>query len=332
MRINQVVELLQGELSNSPAIGSFNGIALNLNSLKKGSLFFAKELEEIDMAIAMGAYGIVYDSFVQMIDAEIAWIKVQDIQESIARLVRYYLLNKNIEVFYLKPREFEIFLQICADDKILCFDGKLESLLEKISQDVSYKGVVVSDHSFLDLALEYTKSVVPQEKVLEIHIATLFDMKVYYKLSQYYLLLPALFFDELSAVVHLCQTYQIEFNLNSFKYLPSVLPSFVDQTPKLLEYGSSDRVVIAQKNFVDFSNYANYILQNGKWGKTIGFFPKDFDATNFNFEAEYYENQEELLTLIGKKRYNFALVLGIENQDLANILSRPIVEPIATLF
>ncbi|WP_104696874.1 MULTISPECIES: hypothetical protein [unclassified Helicobacter] len=331
MRINQVVELLQGELSNSPAIGSFNGIALSLNSLKKGSLFFAKCLEEIDMAIAMGAYGIVYDKFVQMIDAEIAWIKVQDMQESIARLVRYYLLNKNIEVFYLKPREFEIFLQVCTDDGILCFDGNLEKLLEKISQDTSYKGVVVSDHSFLNLALEYTKSIVPQEKVLEIHIATLFDMKVYYKLSQYYLLLPALFFNELSAVVHLCQTYQIDFNLGLFKSLPSVLPSFVDSTPKLLDYGASERVVIAQKSLIDFSNYANYILQNGRWGRIVGFFPKDCDVS-FDFEMAYYENQEELLELIGKKRYNFALVLGIENQDLAQILNRPVIEPMATLF
>lgn len=331
MRINQVVELLQGELSNSPAVDSFNSVALNLSNLKRGGLFFAKCLDDIDMAISMGAYGIVYDKFVQMVDAEIAWIKVQDIQESIARLVRFYLLNKNIEVFYLKPRELEIFSQICIDEKIVIFDGNLEKLLEQISQDICYKGVVVADSGFLNLALDYTKSIVPQEKTLTIHIATLFDMRVYYKLSQYYLLLPALFFDELSAVVHLCQNYHIDFDLRAFRNLPSVLPSFVDQTPKLLEYGQSERVVIAQKGLNDFREYVNYIAQNGKWGKMKVFVPRDCDF-DFDFDVMFYANHEELLKFIGNEKFNFALVLGLENQELAEMLNKPRVESVATLF
>lgn len=331
MKVNQIVELIAGNLSNTPSIDSFNGIALNLANLKRGDLFFAKSIKEIDRAIAMGAYGIVYDNFVQMVDAEIAWIKVENLQEAIARLVRYFLLQKNIEVFYLKPIEFEIFSQICADDKVLCFHQDLEILLEKISQEKDYKAIMVSDHSFLDLALEYTRSVVPQEKVLEIHIATLFDMKIYYKLSQYYLLLPSLFFDELSAVVYLCQSYHIDFDLRLFKQLDSVLPSFIDKTPKLLDYGQSERVVIAQDGLNDFMNYAGYIIQNGKWGKTIGFIPKTCTQT-FDFHTVYYENQEELLDSIARETFNFGLVFGMCNQALIKLLNRPITKPVATLF
>lgn len=334
MKVSQIVEIIAGELGNSPAISAFNGVAVSLSTLKRGGLFFAKNADEIEAAVSMGAYGIVYDSFAQMIDAEIAWIKVGNLQESIARLVRYFLINKSIEVFYLKPLEFEIFSQICTDERVLFYNNSLENLLEKISQDIPCKGVVASSDGFLDLALDYTRSITPREKVLEINIATLFDMKVYYKLSRYDLLLPALFFNELSAVVYLAQSYQIEFDLRLFRGVESVMPSFIDTTPRLLEYGQSARVVIAQKNLEDFRNYAEYIAQNGKWGKLVGFVPNDvaLGADDFDFPIAHYEDSADLLRAIGREDFHFGLVYGMSNPILISLLNRPRPMPMRSLF
>ena len=67
------------------------------------------------------------------------------------------------------------------------------------------------------------RAIIPQEKPLSIHIATLFDMRIYYKLLQFHLRLPALFFDSLCSVVHLCQTYEIGFDLMHFQEIASTL-------------------------------------------------------------------------------------------------------------
>ena len=329
MRVSQVVELIQGELNNKPAIDSFSSIALSLSSLRRGGLFFAHHPDEIEQAVNFGAYGIIYDQYAQMSDMEIAWIKVSNMQEAIARLVRYFILQKKIEVFCLKPVEFEIFSQICNDSQVIVFDGDMNSLLEKVSQDYHHKGIIIKHDNFLNASVKFNYTVVPQEKPLQIHIASLFDMRVYYKLSQYYLPIPAMLFDNLCSVVYLCLNEQISFDLHHFVGLESVKPIFVDMTSRILEYGQSERVIIAQNEIRDFRDYVVYIAQNGRWGKLLLFVPKGCDY-EFDEEVEYYESKEELLDFFKQKKFNFGLVLGMENKALIALLdlaSRSISEP-----
>ena len=326
LKVTQIVELTQGELNNQPIIDSFSHIALDLFSLRRGGLFFAINPDEIEQAVALGAYGIIYENFAQMIDPEIAWIKVNNIQESIARLTRYMLLHHHIEVFYLKPIEFEIFKQICSDDRVLIYNNNMTELLDSLSKKENIRAIISNDENFLNRAVELQRAIIPQEKPLSIHIATLFDMRVYYKLLQFHLRLPALFFDSLCSVVHLCQTYEISFDLMHFQEIASVMPVFVDSVPNLLEYGQSERVLIAQKDLGLFREYSDYIAQNGKWGKLLLFVPKDFDY-EFKYPVEFYDSTQSLLRLLGDRNFNFGLVLGMDKDGLLSLLDHPFVQP-----
>lgn len=332
MKINQIVELMQGELKNIPAVDSFDGVSFSLSGLKKGSLFFARNNNEIDAAVSMGAYGIVYEQEVSINDNEIAWIRVKDLQESLMRLLRFFLLTKEIDAFCLKDREFEIFSQICTDSSTFCHSSDLEVLLEKIfNSNLDIKHIVFPESKPLEYLLDFTPSIVPQKSDIDVRVATLFDMRFYYKLSQYHLYLPVLFINDLKAVLYFCETYHIDFDLNLFSKLESVCPNFIDFTPKLLEYGESERVVIAQEQFLEFKRYAEYIASNGKWGKVMLFVPQEC-CEEFLLPAVKYQDNEELIKLLGKEQFNFGLIFGIKNEVLIELLKNNVPKVALSLF
>ena len=67
IKVQQVAELINGELMNSPAIGSFEGYTTHLENVQRGMLFFAINPHHIDSALQRGAFGVVFDKFVQTI-------------------------------------------------------------------------------------------------------------------------------------------------------------------------------------------------------------------------------------------------------------------------
>ncbi|CBG40666.1 putative hypothetical protein Cj0837c [Helicobacter mustelae 12198] len=330
--MNQMIELMQGKLHNAPAIDAFSGISFALNALKKGDLFFAKNIQEIDAAIAMGAYGIVYDQSVLINDVEIAWIEVKNIEEAISRLLRYFLLSKKIEAFCLKDLEFAIFKQICTDANVLIYDENLEEIVSLLfCEENLYKAILFSQKKPLQYILDSTPSIVPQESLLDIRVATLFDLRFYYKFLHYHINLPVLFAQDLCAVLYLCENYQIQYDLSALKELAAIKPNFIDSTPRLVDYGKSNKVLIAQEELQDFKKYLKYIALNGKWGRIMTFLPKDC-AEELPFPALFYGDKEDLYSFFQQENFHFGLVFGIKNEDLTHLLQSHAPKIMASLF
>ena len=62
-------------------------------------MFIAFDDSSIEDAILNGAYGIVFSKPTQISDSEIAWIKVQSLDDALKRLLRFKLLDKNVTVY-----------------------------------------------------------------------------------------------------------------------------------------------------------------------------------------------------------------------------------------
>lgn len=322
MRVTQVAELTQGDLINKPSISEFTHLALNLGTVKRGSLFFAIHPEQVSQALECGAYGVIYEGEMEILDEEIAWIRVKSMNECIARLTRYLILRNRIEVFYLKRIEFEIFKQICQDKSVILHENDKITLLNQLSQKENTRSIITTNEDFLQKAVELNKTVVPKEKPLSIHVATLFDMHIYQKLSHYHLNLPPLFFDQLCAVVYLCKTHNMQIDLSKFQGIEYISPIFIDKIPRLIAYGQSERVLIAQKQLDLFKEYTRYIAKNGKWGRISLFIPKDCDH-EFEYPHHFYSSHEELIELFRECDFNFGMVLGVDIPTLQKILTAP---------
>ena len=87
MRIDTIVNLVDGELVNSGYISEINQFSNNLKKVKRENLFISNDIEEIKEAIKKGAYGVLFSKDINIIDDEIAWIKVDNIQDALFRLL-----------------------------------------------------------------------------------------------------------------------------------------------------------------------------------------------------------------------------------------------------
>lgn len=311
MRINEVVEIANATLINQPQISHFNSITAHLGNVVRESLFIAKNQEESQKAIALGAYGIIFeDGDLEIIDEECAWLKVDSLQDAITRLIRYKLLSSGISVIYLKNIEFEIAKEITTDPTLDFLHGGYADFLES-TQKQGIKKIITNNPALLEIPLDVIESLAPEIEPFKIISCTLFDSKIYFDSKRFTLSLPSIFLSDLASVIWLFKNEEISFSLSHFEHIPYLRPIFVTSKNELCDYGQSGRVLLAEKDPHHFQYYADYILENAKWAKVMFFIPEKFASYSHPSPSVCYQQEEDLLPLISQHRFNFALVLGV---------------------
>ena len=119
MRLENLLALTQGTLQNQPFVTRFEGISFDAKKVKRGNLFIAFNNSDIDEAILHGAYGIVFDKPTQILDNEIAWIKVGDVDDTLMRLLRFHLIEKELDVYETDLITIKLAQQIMTNSNFL---------------------------------------------------------------------------------------------------------------------------------------------------------------------------------------------------------------------
>ncbi len=136
MRLNAVVDIVKGELINSPFVSSFEHIRLDPKKVSREDLFIAFDEKEIEKALENGAYGVIFQGRVDPYDNEIAYIRVDDVKASVEALVRYFVASKNIDSYLLDKETFSVGYEIVRDKKVLfieeCDINHLASYRERL--------------------------------------------------------------------------------------------------------------------------------------------------------------------------------------------------------
>ena len=134
MQISSLLDIVDGKLLNSPSISFIYSIKTNAKKVKEGDLFIAKNQEEIALAITNGAFAILIQDNHIIIDNEIAWIKVQNIEDSIIKLIRFKLSIKTLKAYYCGKVTYNI-LKIYSnylDKNTKLIPNKLENIFKYI--------------------------------------------------------------------------------------------------------------------------------------------------------------------------------------------------------
>ena len=345
IKVQQVAELINGELMNSPAIGSFEGYTTHLENVQRGMLFFAINPHHIDSALQRGAFGVVFDKFVQthMNDEEIAWIKVESIPQSIVRLIRYELMINGVQMFALNPIQYAIAHKLIRDKNTLFFDDTPMNLLDALESAPA--NIIATSPQILDLALECTPCSTPQTMPFDIITPhPMFESKFYYKLHSYQIPLPSVFLPELAAITDMCVRSGIAFDFAHFEPIASLLPISLAQDARIVPFGSSNRVIIPTNDKDIFLRYAKFLNQNAKWARIVMLIPtllseeeEDIytlyeDQNQKPLEPICYDSSNELPILLKTTPYNFGLIFGISTQGLAFVLAQNTKEYAPALF
>ena len=290
MKIETLVNLIGGELLNSPYISEVTSFTDDKDSVTRGGCFFVKKSEDIEKAVKNGAYAIVSENFENIIDKEIAWIKVDSIEKSVFDIFKYE--NLKSKVFYTDDITLHIIEKMDLNNNLIILNSTAD-LLKALN--INNKYLLTSDKIYCELFSNIEMLV---GKDLNLKQQTLF--KSIYKEEE--INLPFVYKDEFSKAIKFFEDnelkYTLEFELDRFK------PQFIDFKFRKVAFGESDRVLILGiKNDKYFFKELNYLIDNTKHAKTVIVNKENKELLNefFNFamlvdfEVEFNEIKEERL-------------------------------------
>ncbi|PAF50205.1 hypothetical protein BKH43_05575 [Helicobacter sp. 13S00401-1] len=320
MRITEVLDTTYGKLVNAPFISAFLSITCDVTHVKTGSLFFAKNKEEIKEAVEKGAYGIVFCGKCEIIDDEIAWIQVDSILEALNLLTRYILSAQNIKLVILESLELELAKDLELDAYIFEESG-LEKLIEFIYDKSSLECffLLTKDKSLKDLlpnTLKSSKIKVTSKLGLLTH--TLLETTYTYKDKVFNLPLPYVFLPYLETLLATCEIASLEPSLINYKKSALIEFFYLDTTLYLSEKETFKTLMLINNKDV-FMLFADYLEKEAKHLKLMllaldlkSTFTSSKDFTNF----QIFKDKDSLIKTIKLSDFNLCLTYGLKTTFL----------------
>ena len=332
MQISSILDIVDGSLLNSPSISFIYSIKTNALKVKEGDLFIAKNINEIDLAIRNGAFAIIFDTNVPIIDNEIAWIKVKNIDISIIKLVRFKLAIKNIEAFYCNKIIYDL-LKIYSTHflkNVRLVPNKLENTFRFIDEIEDNDILISCNKNILDNIYPKNKDFDHINKLNEIDNLiehSLFETSFSYE-NVYFsrLKISSLYITDFLKVFNF---FKQNLDLTKLKSFYNFKPLFLDRNLNLVEFGKSDKFIICQNNEDLYENEISYMKKQYKYAKNI-FITSSYVNYLSKDEQILMTDIEQLKPILRKLKFNGIYILGFNYNEVYEYLIKS--ENIQTLF
>ena len=270
MQINSILDIVDGSLLNSPSISFIYSIKTNAKKVKEGDLFIAKDLNSVELAVKNGAFAIISEINFPIIDNEIAWIKVEDINICILKLVRYKLSILNLDAFFCDKSTYSL-LKIYSSNfnkNIKLIPNKLENVFKVLDEIEENDIIISSDKAILEKIYPYIK--VFEKNNFEI------ENLIEHSLFETSFSVKSIYFSKLKiASLYLPQFLNVysflngNLDLTKLKLFFNLKALFLDRNLNLIEFGKSDKFIICQDIQELYENEINYIRKKYKYAKTL---------------------------------------------------------------
>jgi len=319
MKIEDIVNLTEGTLTNTPKVHSIESASVYYSKIEHGDLFFSSDQEEIDQAIANGAYAIVYadDSIIKH-DNEIAWIKVSDLQLAAFKLIRYVVIKKEAKFFLLSDHELTFLKMILVHKGNIKFIGKdwKKAFEQILNSECSL--FVGTDKELLELI----KPDVPKlNKEVEGYIVSDTLFRTTFKVGGYVYqekeLIP-FHLEYLLRAIDFCDAHQLVYSIDRLKYTKHFTPVFIDGNLKSTKASKSDKVAIFTDNLADITKAREYVMRSNMWVKSVVMTPPKTKVPGID-HPHWFATKEELQELLKNIHYNYAFIYKADKSMLNTI-------------
>ncbi|HIQ28560.1 MAG TPA: hypothetical protein EYH42_08690 [Sulfurovum sp.] len=319
MKIDDIINLTEGVLTNEPKVQAIDSATVYQSKVDHGDLFFSSNQEEIDQALANGAYAIVYDDEnIIKNDDEIAWIKVSDIQLAAFKLIRYVIIKKEAQFYLLSVHELTFLKMIMKHKGTVSF----------IANDwrKAFEQILNSEDSlFVGTDKELMSMIKPDVQKLEKEVDgylvsdTLFrsTYKVDGFIYQEKELIP-FHLEYLLRAVHFCNVHALPYTMDRVKYTKHFLPVFIDAKLNSTKPSNSDRVAIFTDNTSDITKAREYVMRSNMWVKSVVFTPPKTKVPGID-HPHWFETEEELRELLKTIQFNYAFIYNADKTILNKI-------------
>ncbi len=317
MQIRTLCDIVNGELLNSPSISFITQIHTTSSKINDGDLFISNNLEQIKKALDNGAFAVIFDeenlkNDLLQLDTEIAWIQVDCIEKSLFKLSRFLLSTKEVKSYSCDDVFFEFMNKLITNKKYL------NLLTNDIFQDFQVLKDLDEEKYLISSDLVYLKKIQPlaveiditKKRVENITIKSIFRSS--FSFSGYMfqnIKLPYLYIDYFLSLIEFIgqnKTLQTSIDITLLKNVELLSPVFIDKVFDVVDFGKSNKFIIANNNRTVYSEQIAYIKEYYKFGELL--------------IIENFKDDEDLLDQIKNKNYNALYVLGKSKVEVIQLL------------
>ncbi len=298
MQISALTDIVEGKLQNNPAISFITQVHTELAKVNEGDAFFALENKDIPQAIEQGAFAIIYENEIQITDNEIAWIQTDNIEKSIANVLRYKLIEYN-NGYILTNRLFLYFLNIFKSKElssVIVLDQGISRNFERLNNLKENKLIFSTDSSLLhNITAEVLTLEDKKFELQNLTIHSLFETSFSYK-ERFFdkIKLPRVYVDYLLQVLEL---FEYKLDLKKLNHFNLFKPIFINKSNQIAPFGQTNRFILATlddeiaKKEIEFLkeyySYGDIVIQDGS-NLTDTQIMDTIQNTKFN--ALYFQN------------------------------------------
>jgi len=319
VNISSILDIIDGELKNSPSISFIYNIKTDSQKVIEGDLFLAKTQEDALNALKNGAFAIVYDFEMEVLDKEIAWIKVSSLEETLVKLFRFKFSTLNLEVFYCDKITFDLINIYKTTNK------KVKLISRDLFESVKIIENVNEDEIFFCSNEELIKNIYPNYKTFSNENFTidnliehsLFETSFSYKESYFNKLkIPSLYIKQFLSVLSF---FDMNLDLQKLIKLTHFKPIFVDKYLNLIDFGKSNKFILCQENLELVIDEIKYLENKYKYGKIIVICPILIE--NLKQEQITVEKIEDLKNILKNRYFNAIYIVGFNKSKIEEILN-----------
>ncbi len=316
MQISSIVDIVGGELLNSPSISFITQIHTIANKINEGDLFIATCQEDIDEALSNGAFAIVFDFECWMNDTEVAWIKVTDIKLSAIKLLRFLLSNHTIKSYYCDDVSFNLLnLFSTKESKSIFLSDNILIDFELVVKDIDIEYIFSTNKNYIQTLLPQTTNFdIKTYSIDNLTKHSLFSTTFSYKEQLFSRLsLPSLYINQFIGVY---EFYNNSIDTTKLKKLNSFVPIFINKNSEIVEFGKSNKFIISSLE---------------KNNNEIKFLKEEYDYATIEIITNF-KNNLDLYNQIKTLQVNAIYIIGKSNEEIQNLLEKFMKDSLSLSF
>jgi len=318
MRLENVLSITNVALLNEPSVSSFDSFAFELKEVKRGCLYVARDSNDIDEAILLGAYGVLFEKPIQIHDSEVAWLKSSDLEDTLKKLLRYFSVEKNLHVYLSDSVMVELAKQIITTADFRVIDSDIFEMTKDVYALENDTTVLLREcNKYSDVFVDAKEIDVHVKEPIEIIEQTLFETSFIYN-NRFYerQLLSPFFIPYLEQLFQFLRNEIVEFRLRTFKPSKHFQSVFVNEFLETKEFGESQKVLIFEPSFDVMQHQVHFMKRQASWANIIYIIPsyrqKHIEENDNIFT---YQLVEDIIGILKENSFHFALICE-QNPDI----------------
>lgn len=317
MKISSIVDIVDGELLNSPSISFINNISSDANKVKTSDMFIAKNIEDLKIALQNGAYAVIFEKDFEVIDNEIAFIKVKNLELALLKIVRYKLSTLKIKSYFCTDETFDM-LKLYQNNHtkpIFLISKNIEKTF-KFIDDIKDGDILISKNKKLLESIypdikEFEKKL-DENNIKNLIKHSLFELSFSYKNIYFSKLRLSKIY--LNSFLNIYDFFKGNIDISKLKLYSNFKAIFIDKDFQPIESGKSDSFIICQTNKNLIPIEITYLKNEFKYAKTI-FVSKYKISFLDEKEQIIINNIEDLKNILKNLKFNCVYLIGFTNQE-----------------